>query len=376
MLSLLYKIIWLIEFLSPIWILFGFILIGLLLYKNPKIMCIFLIIYCGFISYFFEPTMYDDLYRYHEFIDRYREIGWSGVSKLYTTNYWFSTSLLYQFLLYGLSFINNNYLATTLITLLTYSLIGVLNFRISNDYKMTKSVQSFILISQFIAIDLYSTVSSWLYMLTLAILANLIYTDLVKKKHRITCFVLYFLLGSLHTISYTILLLRILIMIPRKKIINILSIILLFWRALITPISNYLQQYSGNPYMQRILGNMEAYSKGRDNSNIIYMLSLILMVGVIYFIIVRTTKIKVQSHNQLDSFLKLLIAIVIGAFGSTNLMFRYTHFIIMFVPLYLAIIKNGNEFSFRRLNRMEFMYILATVGLSIYYIQISYRLLI
>lgn len=204
--------------------------------------------------------MYDDLYRYHEFIDRYREIGWSGVSKLYTTNYWFSTSLLYQFLLYGLSFINNNYLATTLITLLTYSLIGVLNFRISNDYKMTKSVQSFILISQFIAIDLYSTVSSWLYMLTLAILANLIYTDLVKKTQnyllRIVLFVRVITYNLLHNIiiknfDYD----------SEKKIINILSIILLFWRALITPISNYLQQYSGNPYMQRILGNMEAYSE-------------------------------------------------------------------------------------------------------------------
>ena len=147
---------------APGIVIVGMLTIGLIFRGKPKILLSVLIGYCALIAVFFKPSEYDDLYRYWYLIDRFRDYGWSGLQALYIGNYWYDTSYIYQVLLYGLSFLPNWSIAM-LISGITYTLMGILDMRFFKENQVSPRLQGAIILLQFISIDLYSTISSWLY---------------------------------------------------------------------------------------------------------------------------------------------------------------------------------------------------------------------
>ena len=148
---------------------------------KPKAILILLVVSFAYIAFQFVPSKYDDLYRYWYLVNRYRSYGWDGLQSIYVGNYWFNTSQIQQILLYGFSFLPN-WCLPVFMTCATYVLIGILDFRYFKRVDVELRMQGILIVFQFLTIEAYSVISSWLYMLTFAILANILYTDLIEKK--------------------------------------------------------------------------------------------------------------------------------------------------------------------------------------------------
>lgn len=365
------------NFIFPGIILVGFMWIGMLFWGRPKIMLFVLVVYCGIIAFMFVPTKYDDLYRYFYLINRFKKYGWVGIKTIYIDNYWYSTSLVFQGLMYLLSFLPEGCIAV-LITGTTYILIGFFDIRYFKYRNVTNKIQCLIIFLQFLSIDLYSTVSSWLYMLTFAIIANILFTDLVQKKRRILCMVTYLVLGQLHTVAYIIFLFRFLAMLLPAKLKKVSLFVIVFWRLLIDILINFVSGFASNPFGKRIYENIISYSGYVENSNLIYMFGLALFAVVCLVCVEKNDKYVEELPKELNYIIQCCCVFILGAWGSQNLMFRFAHFVMMFMPLHIGeeMSRVGDKLSAKNISPLLFVELVSVVLLLIYYIWISYRLLV
>jgi len=370
-------LILILNLISPGIILVGFMWIGFLFRGRPRVMLLVLIAYCGGIAFMFVPTEYDDLYRYLYLIDRFRRYGWSGMKRIYIDNYWYSTSLLFQGLMYVLSFLPERCTAV-LTSGITYILVGLFDVRYFKYRNTSNSVQSLVIFLQFLSIDLYSTVSSWLYMLTFAIIANILFTDLVLKKRRILCMVAYLVLGQLHTVAYIMFLFRLFAMLLPQKLKKGSLVIFVFWRLLIDLVMNAVSVFASNPFGKRIYENIISYSGYVENSNLIYMFGLALFAAVCVVCIEKKEDLNMESSQELNYIIQCYCALILGAWGSQNLMFRFAHFVMMLMPVHIGeeMSRFGDRLSLRNISLPLFIELVSVIFLLIYYFWISYRLLI
>lgn len=362
---------------SPSIILIGFVWIGLMLRGRPKSMLLILIAYCGLIAFMFVPTEYDDLYRYLYLINRFRGYGWAGMKTIYVDNYWYSTSLLFQGLMYVLSCLPE-WCTAVLPSALTYTLIGLFDIRYFKLRKTTNRIQCLVILLQFISIDVYSTVSSWLYMLTFSILANILFTDLILKKRQLVCMAAYLVLGQLHTVAYIIFTFRILAILLPQKIKKASLLVVFLWHFLTDTIVNVASGFSGNPFGKRIYENIVSYSEYAENSNAIYMLGLALFAMVCIICIEKNELRRANSPKEMDYIIQCCCAFILGAWGSQNLMFRFAHFAMICMPVHIGeeMSYMGDRLSIRNISLPLFAELISVVLLLTFYIWISYRLLI
>lgn len=349
---------------------------GMVLKAKPKAILIVLVVSFTYIAFQFVPSEHDDLYRYWYLVDRYRSYGWDGLQSLYVGNYWFHTSQIQQILLYGFSFLPNWCLPVFMVCA-TYTLMGILDFRYFKRVDITPRMQGILIVFQFMTIEAYSVISSWLYMLTFAILANILYTDLIEKKWQIVCMAAYVVLGQMHTVSYIIFAFRILALLCRVRLKWVIYAAILMWRLLVDGLIRILSLFSGGYFVERILDNVMSYSQAVENSNPLYMIALSLL-ALICFASLQMTKYRDQAESkQMNFLLSCCAMLILGSYGSQNLMFRFSHFLCIFLPFhvgYVLMIENTNE-SLIRLSPITFAYIVAVVILNVYYIWVPNRLI-
>lgn len=357
-------------------LIFAFLLRG-----KPKINFFLIGIFLTLLAYYFVPTVDDDLYRYWQLLDLYRSRGIEQLTSVYLTNYYYNTSLLLQLLLYFLSKLPN-WCTPVFGTVSTYLMIGILDFRFFRDYNTSPRIQSILIAFQILTIEIYSLISSWLYFFTLAIIANIMYTDLVKKKRQILCIIAYVLLGQLHTISYVFFAFRVLAIFLPKQGLRYIPFVLMIWRLFVDALIAVLSLFSSNPFIQRIVENAIKYSNYTENSNVIYMVALALLALTATISIHRCealmTKNNENSPLHLFFVLKCCAFLIIGSFGSQNLMFRFSHFLSIMHPFHIGAIINRENSNrpITKISPLIFTYFLAVVILNIYYVWVSHRLLI
>ena len=120
-----------------------------------------------------------------------------------------------------------------------------------------------------------------------------------------------------------------------------------------------------------------SYSQAVENSNPLYMIALSLL-ALICFASLQMTRYRDQAESkQMNFLLSCCAMLILGSYGSQNLMFRFSHFLCIFLPFhvgYVLMIENTNE-SLIRLSPITFAYIVAVVILNVYYIWVPNRLI-
>lgn len=357
----------------------GMVLIGIVFSSKPRWVLLALVGYCAVIAFLFVPTEHDDLYRYWWLIDRFRDYGWSGIKALYVNNYWFHTSYLYQLLLYGLSFFPNQ-LTGALVSCATYTMIGILDFRFFEEKQISPRLQSAIILLQFLSIDPYSVISSWLYMLTFSIMANILYTDLVEQKGQILCMIAYLLLGQMHTVAYVIFAFRIIVRLLPASARGAFLVCILLWRIFVKVMVAIAALFTGNMIAKRIFENLVYYSSLEENGNLIYMIALALFATACLLCIRRNQKEEADGNRResMDDLVSCCCMFVLGAWGSQNLMFRFSHFVMMLLPLHIGttLIRENEQRPFKMASLEIFLFYISVGLLLVYYMLQSYRWLL
>ena len=357
------------------------LLIGVFCYKRPKLLLTLLVIYFAIIAISFKPSVYDDLYRYWEMIDRFRVYGWDGVQDIYKGNFWYNTSALFQYIMYGLSFVPE-WCTAVIISGITHTLIAVFDVRFFKDNQVSNRLQCAIILFQFISIDLYSTISSWLYMLTFAIIVNVFYTEIRSTNRwvKLSCWVAYVFLGQMHTVAYVFFAFRALTIILPRYARKLSLLVVVFWRFLSESLIKIAGLFKDSFLGKRIYDNLVLYINTRDNGNLLYMIGLALFAIAVFLCIRKNENRETQSKelSNANYLMQCFCAFIVGAWGSQNLMFRFTHLMMMLLTLNVGktMIDENKKRSFKTVSVEIFLYYVSFAILIIYYVWISYRLLL
>lgn len=215
-----------------LWPVFVFFLIYTIFKRKPVTQLTIMVVIVVLIALQFEPTEYDDLSRIYDELDMFRRYGFLGFSNVYAASDRFEGRIVWFIFEWLCSYLPN-FIYQVITSVLIYSFAGLLVLRIGKNEQFSEIETSRLIIFLFVLINLYSSISSSRYLVVMAILANLFYTEMVEKKHRISCWVGYVILCFCHTIALTLLLFRILAFFRKTILRVIFSILIIGWKQLI-----------------------------------------------------------------------------------------------------------------------------------------------
>lgn len=332
------------------------------------------------IAAFFVPSVFDDLFRAFERLHLVRSLGWNKLAFLYMNSTYFEGGILYYGLIWLLSFLPD-WVMPVSISLSVYLLIGTLTLRIAKNTALSPIKTSDALLIVFLLINMHSVISSWRYMLTLAILAHLLYSDLVLKKFRILCWCGYFALGYLHMISFTILAIRLAVFLFRGVSAWLGAGLIASWRPLGQVMIRAIQLFPSGTLTQEATRRLEAYLNMSESGQVFYHIALFgFLIAFVYWVI---SCLRQRCRDQIpgkrramDIFVFFTLALIVGSIGSINMVFRYSHLLMMLMPVYIAEFFTRQAESYGiKIYRQELMTQLSCLVLVVFYSMKQYMYL-
>ena len=179
--------------------------------KHPKKFYILATAILSLLSYFVIATENMDLYRYIRIMEYIRTMGFDWGMDTYGP----SNPLAFIFF-YGISLFDNDAILPAVAVAITYG------FSFALLYKASKRLNASTM-DTYIALVFFMLNMNYCYVIDVvriymafAIMAYFLYMDIVEKKHRIFCFVVYAALCYFHYAMMVFVILRIILMITRK----------------------------------------------------------------------------------------------------------------------------------------------------------------
>lgn len=179
--------------------------------KNLKLFFVISTIVLATLAYHIVAFETSDLYRYIGTMDLCREMGWEWIYKYYGPH----NPLTYGFL-YVVSMFNNDAILPALAVAITYGLSFVLLYKTSK--RLQSSFSEITIAYWFLILNMnFMYVATVIrFYIAFAIMAYFLYMDIVEKKNRPLCFLVYFILCYFHYAMLVFLLLRIVFTFSRK----------------------------------------------------------------------------------------------------------------------------------------------------------------
>lgn len=168
---------------------------------------------CGlsFLAYHTEPNPSMDLYRYYNVMDLYREVGWDWV-----VHNDMDSNPLASIILYTVSMLNNNSLLPAFSIFIVYSCSFGLLYKASVRFSATRAEMNIALLFFMLNFNYLYAIDVFRMYLCYAVMAYFLYMDVVEKKHRPLCFIMYGLLCYVHYAMIVFVLIRILFIALRQ----------------------------------------------------------------------------------------------------------------------------------------------------------------
>ncbi len=179
--------------------------------KNLKLFLFISTVVLATLAYHIVAYETSDLSRYITTMDLCREMGWDWIYKYYGPH----NPLTYGFL-YVVSMFNNDAILPALAVAITYGLSFVLLYKASK--KLQSSFSEITLAYWFLILNMnFMYVATVIrFYIAFAIMAYFLYMDIIEKKNRPLCFIVYFVLCYFHYAMLVFLLLRFVFIFSRK----------------------------------------------------------------------------------------------------------------------------------------------------------------
>ena len=182
-----------------------------LIKKHPKLFYFLTTVILSSLAYFVVATENSDLGRYYNMMEYMRSMGfeWS------VDNYGSTNPLAFMFF-YCISLVNNDALLPAIAVFTTYGFSFAVLHKASKRFNASVTDVNIALIFLMLNMNFYYILSVIRLYMAFAIMAYFLYVDIVEKKHRILCFLVYFILCYFHYAMLVFLLLRLILVFTRK----------------------------------------------------------------------------------------------------------------------------------------------------------------
>ena len=183
----------------------------LLIKKHPKLFYFLTTVILSSLAYFVVATEKSDLGRYYNMMEYMRSMGfeWS------VDNYGSTNPLAFMFF-YCISLVNNDALLPAIAVFTTYGFSFAVLHKASKRFNASVTDVNIALIFLMLNMNFYYVLSVIRLYMAFAIMAYFLYVDIVEKKHRVLCFLVYFILCYFHYAMLVFLLLRLILIFTRK----------------------------------------------------------------------------------------------------------------------------------------------------------------
>lgn len=183
----------------------------LLTKKNYKLYLILIVCACSALAFFVVPTPNMDLYRYINVMDLYREVGWRWVLQ----NDMESNPLASLFFL-AVSQLGDDRFLPMIAVFLAYSFSLALLYKAGKYFGARRAEQNLALLFFMLNFSFYYVIDVVRIYICFAIMAYFLYVDIVEKKHRWFCWLVYIALCYVHYVMLVFVLVRLYFVFVRK----------------------------------------------------------------------------------------------------------------------------------------------------------------
>lgn len=280
--------------------------------KHLKMYFAFVTLALSALAYFVVPLPTTDLYRYTDMIGYFREMGWS-----WAINRYGSSNPMAIVFLYGVSLLNNDRLLPAITVIITYGFSLALLYKASKRFNAKYSDTLVAFVFLMLNLNFCYIVGVVRIYIAYAVLAYFFYVDLVEKKHRPLCFVIYAMLCYFHYAIMVFILLRILYIFT-SKLKGALAMILTAAVPAILYIGYwFVDRFTGNSSLLGLVSDKIEGYKQYETFGIWQFLASVARIGV--FVIICITAVILFSELKKRYIKKDLVsktkeAIVINRF--------------------------------------------------------------
>lgn len=267
-----------------------------------KVLVIILVITLSTIAYCIDPKITNDLYRHFENIDIIRNYGFNAMHT-------YDNVLGAKILFYIISFFPNNHFLPAISAIITYGILMYIIYDFNKEKKITTRIIAISILLNFSMCTFSTAISGIRNAMAFAFLALGLYFDLIKKNKRLNRIWPYVIAVTIHPVSWTVIVIRILYNI---KVIQKLKYIMLFMAFTIKYIVKLIKKINIAD-IKYVTDKLEYYIAANwiDDMRLLYV-TLIMLIFIYILTILLKKKKEVKYINYID-FIQLYILVILGS---------------------------------------------------------------
>lgn len=317
----------------------GFLIFGAYLVKKENLNKYFLFVTIVFASLSFFVVAYPatDLYRHYTWLDFFKSNA--NVSQIFTSEY-FADRKLWGIYLLGLSKLPSKSFLPCISVFIIYFMLFSLIKKISMDHNVKRKSVIYSFTFLMLVVSFGSMVYGIRNVLAFSILARVLYMDLIEKRQRKLCFLIYLMLTQIHMSVAVFVLLRIIAILKNKYSYLFVNTILLFWRIALLPMAIKILTLFNLPAFYSINDKIGLYMQSERFSTPTAYSKLALLIIVIVIYLVEKKKIDRLGFVEYNRFFSLVLVFVIGSFWQYDLFVRSVNLVVFLFIFYLLVFYN------------------------------------
>ncbi|MGN0571780.1 MAG: hypothetical protein ACI4K9_06340 [Candidatus Fimenecus sp.] len=179
--------------------------------KHYKLYLTLIVVGLSALAFFVVPSSVMDLYRYNNVMDLYREVGWHWVLKNDM-----SSNPLASVFFFAVSCLGDNRFLPMITVFVTYSFSLALLYKAGKRYGATRAEMNLALLFFMLNFNYFYVLDVIRIYMCFAVMAYFLYVDIVERKHRWLCWIVYIALCYVHYAMLVFVVVRVLFIFVRR----------------------------------------------------------------------------------------------------------------------------------------------------------------
>lgn len=322
---------------------------GCCLNKNRGIFYFFATALLSSLYLFYNPESGYDLHRYYDIMEIVSRNTFSDLFGLkiivddwyynYAIKDFANNSQVFMLVVFICSRVAFREILPFVFSFLTYTLLFLFIKKIGKKEGLSHSSIAILTIVILACID-FRFISMLRNISAYAIFVYFTYIDLVEKKKRPLCFVMYIIACMIHSSCVVLLGIRVLVFLSKKYMTKYIAALLVMISGFLNLIIYILRTFfPGIEYLQRIATKISDYYIRRTNYNYKGAMFFIICIVIccLIYLFVHRKKIVSNEYNLYDEFSIYVTAFTVGSIYQYDILLRNCELLVMIHIVYIAL---------------------------------------
>ncbi len=353
------------------------VLVGYMFFRKfPRLYFLFACLLLSYLSYHVVVAPYGpmDLSQHYHALNVIHALHWGNLWEVLRE----SPRPLFILYLYVISFLGNNSWLPAITVFLGYFFITTIIYKYSKRLKSNQILPFFCFIFVLLNFNYNWLLSGIRNYLAFSMLALCLYMELIERKYKLVCWVIYVSICFFHFIMLVFLWLRILL-IFRNKITSVFIYVLILCSILLAPLCLDYFKLFNLPLFDIAVKKQIAYQNYNTFGKVQWVICLAKLFAIVSVYFYCVFYRKAYKEKDYDAYVLMVICLVVGLTNQYQFFLRTTDFLVCLIAPYIIQVFTPpcGRAKRRNLTLHKFNFLLLFTGETLlcfgYYIYIEYR---